>query len=76
MRDQTIATDVYVVFKQFKIKTICYTMNLHVLKFYTVCEGSEDSRSIAIRFLTIELEGYWSTTFRPLFTFTYCIGVG
>jgi len=53
MEDQTIATDVWVVFIQSKI-----TMILHVLKFYKGCEGSEDSRSIAITFLTTELEWF------------------
>ena len=43
-------------FKKFKINAICYTMNVHVLKLCTGCEGSAHSRSIAITFLTSELE--------------------
>jgi len=57
-----------------KINAICYTVNVNVFKFCTGSEGSEDSRNIAITFLTAELEGWWSTTFQP--QFIYCIGVG
>ena len=44
-------------YEQFKMKAICYTMNVHVLKFYRGCNASEESRSIAMHFSTTELEG-------------------